>query len=107
MDWDDRLRTVNWVDLPVANARPATSSEQTGGRPRSTQDQKREDRESRTNKKGASNAAAQAAAAAAEAAERERNEEEMRRKMNATNEVPRPTKKKVRERKRESVLSEL
>ena len=96
MDWDDRLRTVKWVDVPPASMRPMTSGDPAPGRQRSAQDVKREERESRKEKKGGGSNAAAQAAAAAEAAEKERNEEEMRKRMDAAQEPPRPCKRKVR-----------
>lgn len=95
-DWDDRLRIVNWVDIPLTVQRPTTSD--LSGRPKSNEGKEKEKEGKREHKKGTSTgqaAAAAAAAAAAEALEKEKAEEEMKKK-ELPIETPRPAKKKVR-----------
>ncbi|XP_071959113.1 hydrocephalus-inducing protein homolog isoform X2 [Antedon mediterranea] len=91
-DWDDRLRTVKWVDISQIPTRPNTSAEGVN-RPKSTQDGKKDEKEGKKENKRGAAAAAAAAAAAQEQMEKERSEEEMLRK--EMMEAPKPSKKKV------------
>ncbi|XP_033116735.1 hydrocephalus-inducing protein homolog isoform X2 [Anneissia japonica] len=92
-DWDDRLRTVKWVDITMASTRPSTND--ATNRPKSTQDIKKEEKEKEGKHKRGAAAAAAAAAAAQEQMEKERCEEEMMKKTKEMMETPRPSKKKV------------
>ncbi|XP_022080460.1 hydrocephalus-inducing protein homolog isoform X2 [Acanthaster planci] len=101
-DWDDRMRTVKWVDIPVAALlRPPTSGEASAARPKSNQDAKKEEKEAKKeHRKGGAKEKEAAAAkeAATELMDKEKTEEEIRRKIAAGElaaEVPRPSKKKV------------
>ncbi|XP_033625714.1 hydrocephalus-inducing protein homolog [Asterias rubens] len=98
-DWDDRLRTVKWVDIPVAALRPPTSGDTPGNRPKSNQDAKKEEKETKKeHRKGGAKDKEAAKEAAMEQMDKEKTEEELRRKIAAGEiviEVPKPAKKKV------------
>lgn len=97
------MRTVKWVDIPIAPQRPNTSGDPQGaGRPNSTKDKKEEEKTKREHKKGAAKeakeaaakeAAAKEAAAAAAAAEPIEDETEVKIKPGVV--LPKPAKKKV------------